>query len=156
MARRILLVAMLVGLAAAALAVTYGPRYLDRHRYASIKDGCADIPMAPAVTPQTYPGSFLWPYGAVRGCQVLDGGAHPLGDVDVSFVVLLDTDAGPVLARVDYRDTNAGRQYVAAATELDPAGSGDLSSERIAGITQAIAARGGLQPTPWIVHYGDG
>jgi hypothetical protein len=120
-----------------------------------VKDGCGDVPMAPVVTPQTNPGSYLWPYGAVHECRVLNGVAHLFGDVDVSFILLLETDTGPVLARVDYVGITAGRQYRAAAAEVGTAGI-DLSDEDVARLEEAVTRRGGRQPTPWVIHYGDG
>jgi hypothetical protein len=155
--RRILLVLLLIGSTAMAmLTALVAPRYVERHRFAAVKDGCADVPMAPMVTPQTYPDSFPWPYGAVYACNVLDGGANPLSAPDVSFILLLETDKGPVLTRMDYYDIRAARRYVAEATELGPKGFDRLAAGEVARINQAIAARGGRQPTPWVVHYGDG
>lgn len=138
------------------LTVLLAPTYLQRHRYATTKGGCWDVPRAPTVTPQTHPDSYLWPYGAVYTCRVLDSVAHVFGKVDVSFTLLLDTEKGPVLVRMDYLNTTAGRQYVAEATELTPPAGVDLPDEDVATIERAITRRGGLQPTPWIVHYGDG
>jgi hypothetical protein len=154
--RRVLVAASLVALLlVVTVALLFGPRYLDRHRFAVARDGCSDVPMAPAVTPQTYPDSYLWPYGAIRGCRVVSMTAHVFGEVDVSYVLVLQTDMGPAVVRMDYRNTAAGRQYVAEAVELDPGGA-HLADDDAARITQAITGRGGRQPTPWIVHYGDG
>jgi hypothetical protein len=154
--RGVLLALLLIALAAGVtMTVLFAPRYLERHRYAMTQNGCKNVPMAPAVTPQTHPGSILWPYGAVHSCRVLDSQAHLSGRTDVSFTLLLETDKGPVLVRMDYFDIDLGRRYVAAATELDPAGV-DLPYPVVTRIEQAIAGRGGLEPVPWIVHYGDG
>ena len=144
------LTVLAVGVVLAVLLVDRGLRVSGSSRY-----GCPSIPMAPAITPETYPGSYLWPYGAVRSCRELDGWSHLFGDVDLSFTLLVQTDAGPVLVRLDYSKLDWGRRYVAQATELDPEGA-DLTAEEIQQIKAAIGYRGGLQPTPWIVHYGDG
>jgi hypothetical protein len=125
----------------------------ERRRLASGRYGCRDIPMAPAVTPHST--AYLWPYGAVYQCRAVGSGAPFFGDVDVSVTLLLETDAGPVLVRLDYQNLDAGRQYGAAATEIAPAGAG-LSADDEERVNRAIRQRGGLQSTPWIVHYGDG
>jgi hypothetical protein len=133
----------------AAFAIT-----LSEHRRAlSGRFGCRDVPMAPAVTPEST--AFLWPYGAVYECRALGWPAPLFGDADLSVTLLLSTDAGPVLVRLDYTNLDAGRQYGAAATEIAPGGA-DLPADEIERINRGIQARGGLQPTPWIVHYGDG
>jgi hypothetical protein len=129
--------------------------YLQRIRYAPAHDGCRNVPMAPTVTPQTHPDSYGWPYGAVYACRVLDVVVPLFGDIDVSYNVLLETDTGPAVLRMDYFNTDAGRQYVTWGTELEPAGAG-LSGDEVARVRRAITDRGGRLPTPWIVHYGDG
>jgi hypothetical protein len=160
---RLLVIALV---AVATLTALLAPWYLERHRYAARKNGCADVPVASRETPQSYPSpsstrrptlsdSNLWPYGAVDACRVLSSAAHLFGKADVSFILLLETDEGSVLVRMDYYDIGAGRQYVAEATELDPAGY-DLSEDDVTRINQAITRRGGLRATPWVVHYGDG
>lgn len=146
------LVLLVVGVAGP---VVVGPRYLERLRWANKKDGCGDVPMAPGATPMTAPGSYLWPYGAVYSCRVLDRTAHLFTEVDVSYVLLLESDSGPVLVRMDYTNIDAGRQYMARATEL-AAGEADLADADTARIDQAIEDRGGRNPTPWTVHHGDG
>jgi len=153
--RRVLfVVAPLV--AVAAVTLTLGESsYLQRLRYASERDGCRNVPMAPAVTPQTYPEPSFWPYGAVYACRVLDVVVPLYGEVDVSFNVLLETDTGPAVLRMDYLDIDAGRHFVAWGTELAPTGAG-LSDDEAARVRRAIADRGGRRPTPWVVHYGDG
>ena len=108
-----------------------------------------------AQAPNTFARSVAYPYGTIRGCRVLDGSARPWGPVDVSYVVLLETDTGPLLARIDFADLDAGRQSTATAVELDPAGS-DLRPEEVDRVSRAISQRGGLRPDPWITRYGDG
>jgi len=131
------------------------PRFLERQRYATGRDGCADVPMAPVVTPATHPDSLVWPYGAVHACRVLGGGARLFGGVEVSYTLELETDSGPVLVRLEYTNVEAGRHYSSQAVELDPTGA-DLEGDEVERIRAAIAGRGGLQPVPWILHYGDG
>ena len=77
------------------------------------------------------------------------------GPINVSFYVILETDTGPVLARIDYSQLDWGRQYGAKAVELDPS-SYDVGPDEARLIENAIDNRGGLQKTPWIIHYGDG
>ena len=139
-----------------ALIALLAPGHLERLRYAATEDGCAHVPIAPAVTPLTHPDSRRWPYGAVYACRELDGWANLLGEPDVSFVLLLDTDTGAVLTRMDYYDIDAGRQFVAQAIELQPDGISGLTASESARINDAIATRGGLLLEPWIVNYGDG
>jgi hypothetical protein len=57
--------------------------------------------------------------------------------------------------RLGYFNLRAGRQYLAQTVELEPT-SGYLPDSVATRIRAAIGARGGLQPNPWIVHYGDG
>src|SRR5690348_16092945 len=143
---------LLVVLAGFALLASLIVEAHDRFSYNRM-DGCKNIPMAPAITPPTT--AYLWPYGAVYTCRVIGKSTPWWGETDVSFFVILETDRGPVLARVDYARLDWGRQYTTAATELEPDGF-DLSAAEADRIRTAIADRGGLQPTPWIVHYGDG
>jgi hypothetical protein len=150
-----LVLVLIVGVAGASLALLAGPRYLDRHRWANAQDGCGSVPTAPARTPKTLGAAYLWPYGAVYSCRVLDRTVHLFAEVAVSYVLVLETDTGPVLVRLDYTNINHGRQYFANATELSPTDA-DLSDADTARIDQAIQARGGRKPTPWTVHYGDG
>jgi hypothetical protein len=137
------------------------PRYLDRARYAGTHNRaatwCANVPLAPAATPETMGDAMLWPYGAIDSCRALNGSAHLFGTVAVSSVLLLETEYGPVLVRVDYTNIDRGWQYVAVATELSPAQAGGLVPATDADrISAAIRTRGGLNPTPWTLHYGDG
>jgi hypothetical protein len=125
------------------------------HLWPGGRDGCRDVPLAPAVTPQTHPSALLWPFGAVQACRTVKTAAWPTGDVDASYVLVLETDRGPVLVRMDYYNLDAGRQFVAAATELSPA-SVDLPADEAVRIARAVQERGGLQDQPWTVHYGDG
>jgi hypothetical protein len=149
-------VVLLLTVLAVATALTIGePTYLQRLDYASGRDGCANVPMAPAVTPQTHPDSYRWPYGAVHACRVLDVVVPLFGEIDVSFNVLLETDTGLTVLRLEYLNVDAGRQYSVRGVELEPTGAG-LSADEVARVRSAIADRGGLQPTPWIVTYGDG
>jgi hypothetical protein len=142
-----------LALLVAAPFVALVPRFVERQRYAAVHDACRDIPMAPVVTPQS--AGYLWPFGAVYACRALGGGAPFLGRVDASFALLLETDKGPVVGRMDVTHINAGRRYSASVTEMSPEDAG-LPPEEVQRIRQAVSARGGLNPYPWIVRYGDG
>jgi hypothetical protein len=52
-------------------------------------------------------------------------------------------------------DVNAGRHYGAEVTEMAP-DDADLPAGEVERIRQAVSARGGLNPYPWIVYCGDG
>jgi hypothetical protein len=116
--------------------------------------GCHEGPVEPGTN---YPGSFLYPYGAVHSCRVLASRTHWFGGVDRSTVLRLETDRGMVVLRVDYRNLDAGRQYTARGVELTPDDAGDLlgraDRERL---STDIGSRGGISREPWLLAYGDG
>jgi hypothetical protein len=153
-ASRIVFAGLVTVISAAVLSTFVALRYIDRHKYAD-RDGCEHVPLAPAFTPQTY-GGVLWPYGEVTACSTLDSDIQLLGETTVSFTLLLETESGPVLTRMDYLHIDAGRQFIAEATELDPEATCDLPDADTLRLTNAITARGGLLAEPWRVHYGDG
>jgi hypothetical protein len=113
------------------------------------------VPTEAKIAPQVQPTSFLLPYGSVQSCRVIGKSTPWSGPVNVSFFVILETDRLPVLARIDYDDMDLGRRYRAEAVELDPSPY-DVSPDEARRIQNAIENRGGLQNTPWIIHYGDG
>lgn len=103
------------------------------------------------------PGSYLYPYGAVRSCQVLDRDVPWFGNVDGSTYLLLDTDRGAVAVRVGYRNRDLGLQMTATAVELDVTEvPGNLTAAQRAVLRRAIDGRGGVSAQPWVVVYGDG
>jgi hypothetical protein len=114
--------------------------------------GCSEGPLS-----HYQPGAYLYPYGQVGSCEVLDRKALWFSDVDASTYLLLDTDRGPVGVRVDYRNHELGRQMTAVAIELDPTDlPGHLSAQDRAALEDAIKARGGLETEPWTLRDGVG
>jgi hypothetical protein len=114
--------------------------------------GCEEGPLASYA-----PGSWLYPYGAVRSCQVLDRDVPRFGNVDGSTCLLLNTDRGAVAVRVDYRNRDLGRQMTATAVELDMTDvPGIVTATQRAVLQHAIDDRGGVRAEPWIIDYGDG
>jgi len=160
--RRTLLAAGVLAAVAAAFALAgWLPRYLYRAHYVGTRNQannwCAEVPLAPDVTPETMGDAMLWPYRAVTSCRELAASAHLFGDVAASSFLLLHTRRGAVLVRVDYTNIDRGRQYVAAAVELAPdQASGLLSAADARRVNAGIATRDGVERTPWILHYGDG
>jgi hypothetical protein len=118
--------------------------------------GCGEGPTNPSVTMQTNPDSYKYPYGNVTSCRELHRQSHLFGSTDLSVYVLLTTQKGLVAVRVDYHNLGS-RLYIADASELAtnqvPSG---LSDDELAHLAADIAARGGVRPGQWILHYGDG
>jgi hypothetical protein len=96
------------------------------------------------------------PYGTVRSCQVLDSHTLLFTGVDGSVFLLLDTETGSVVVRVDYRNTGLGRQYRAKAVELTATRTPNLSAAEARQLQRSIDGRGGVRTQVWVVHYGDG
>jgi len=121
------------------------------------RDACRTGPLRPDVTPVNYGGAFLFPYGAVRSCRILERHGHWSGRAEASAVLRLETEKGLVFVRAEYRDIDAGRQMKVDAYELAPGGvPGDLSTEDTRRHRADVDARGGVQKEPWILNYGDG
>ncbi|MBV1853849.1 hypothetical protein [Catellatospora tritici] len=119
--------------------------------------GCGDGPTDPGIRPDNHPQIFQYPFGATRSCRELDREAHPFGAVEASIYLLLDTDRGPVAVRVDYQNLYWGWQWHAGAWELPADEVADLVSPvELRRLREAIAARGGIHPEVWVLHYGDG
>jgi hypothetical protein len=110
--------------------------------------GCAEM----------YPGRHLYPSGVVRSCRLLRWSVPLFGDpaVDFSASVLLDTDRGAFVVRVDYHEHDS-RFWSATATELAAAEAPpELSVQERQQVRDGIAARGGALLEPWTLVYNDG
>jgi hypothetical protein len=114
--------------------------------------GCTDVGTGLPFPPNTVDH----PYGTVRSCAVLDSRTVLLTGVDYRVFLLLDTDAGSVAVRVDYRNTAMGRQYRAEAAELTATRTPNLFPAEARKLQRSIDGRGGVRAQVWVVHYGDG
>lgn len=131
----------------AVVAAVFGLRYQERSSFVDrASSGICDY------VKRANPPS---PFGAVRTCREAGRDIHPFGTVDGSVYLLLQSANGAVALRVDYSGMDLGSHYRAEAFELDAAHAPGSSDER-AQIRHDVAARGGVRPAPWIVHYGDG
>ena len=114
--------------------------------------GCKDV----AIGLQFPVNAVDHPYGTVRSCQALDSRTDLFRDAHNSVSLLLDTDAGSVAVRLDYRDISLGRQYRAEAVELTAARTPNLFPAEARQLQRSIDERGGVRTQVWVVHYGDG
>ncbi|HEX6498789.1 MAG TPA: hypothetical protein VF054_07110 [Micromonosporaceae bacterium] len=96
------------------------------------------------------------PYGTVESCRVVGHTVSYLGEPDVSLYVLLDTSAGLACLRVDYRNTDAGRQFRSTAVEVATAPGRALTGTDRSRLDHDIRSRGGVSRQRWTVDYGDG
>jgi hypothetical protein len=149
---RALTVLALLAAGAWAVIIT-GPLILGAYPHTG---GCGEGPTNPNVTQQLYPGSYQFPYGDVSDCREL-GRESQLFSTNQGVDLLLTTQKGLVAIRVDYKNLDAGRQYTAEATELAASDvASGLSNDERARLAADIAARGGVRPSVWVLHYGDG
>lgn len=111
--------------------------------------GCKEGPL----TARTKNDGYTWPYGLVHSCRVR-GNSRSLFSGQETVVLLIDTDRGSVVLRVDYSDLDRGRQYLAKATEIESAGG--LSQAEKEKLQADQRTRGGVSSTPWMLAYGDG
>lgn len=97
------------------------------------------------------------PYGPVDSCRLLDHRVPLVGEVDAVTYLLLQTEAGVVVVRVDYRDLDMGRRWNAHAVELSveqaPRG---MSGQDRRKHRQDVEDRGGVRAEVWTLVYGDG
>lgn len=94
------------------------------------------------------------PFGLVRSCRMLDYDPRLFSEVDASTHLLLGTDSGLVLVRVDYHDLDMGYYWYAVATELAPGESrGGMSDEERRQHRRDVAGRGGVLSEPWTVKH---
>jgi hypothetical protein len=96
------------------------------------------------------------PYGAITACRTLDRHIPLFGKVDGNLYLLLQTASGSAAIRIDYSAMELGSHYRAEAFELDAAHTPGLSQAEKQRLRHDVDARGGLRPTPWIIHVGDG
>lgn len=97
------------------------------------------------------------PYGAVLSCRMVSRRLGWFGVPETSSsVLLLLTQRGMVLIRLDYRDVQSRRMTV-KAVELPPedAPSSVTRDERDR-LRRDVAGRGGVRPGEWVLVYGDG
>lgn len=126
--------------------------YRERSNFVEARsnDVCAIVPVA-----LTLPDS-LKPYGDVSSCRFLSRRTHIFGDTDSDIHVLLNTSVGMVALRIDYRNTNAGRQHTAVAWEIAASDVPSLSPQEVEALRDAIEKRGGISKNPHGVSAGDG
>lgn len=103
-----------------------------------------------------HPARLAEPLGEVTACRVLDSGVNLSGTVDCYIFFLLNTTKGLVGVRLDYYNTAGARQHVSIATEIPARDLPGLSDAERAELEGDIQQRGGVHPTTWTVHYGDG
>jgi hypothetical protein len=100
--------------------------------------------------------AFSFPYGKVTECEVLDKEAHLFGEVEATTYLLLDTDQGAVVVRVEYHDLEAGFNWSALAYELtaDEAAARVTSEVDRRRVEAGIDSRGGARTEVWHLYSG--